>query len=90
MSDADGPDRVKCPFAERSSQINGRRIVSEFIIVIRNGLRWRDAPARVWSHKTICDRFIRWSRLGVISKIFAALAAKGGKLDQLMINTYAF
>ena len=31
-------------------------------------------------------RFIRWSRLGVFNKIFAALAAKGGKPDQLMID----
>ena len=25
------------------------------------------------------DRFIRWSRMGVFNRIFAALAAKGGK-----------
>ena len=36
--------------------------------------------------KTIYNRFIRWSRLGVFNKIFAALAAKGGKPDQLMID----
>ena len=28
-------------------------------------------------HKTIYNRFIRWSRLGVFNKIFAALAAQG-------------
>jgi transposase len=29
-------------------------------------------------------RFIRWSRLGVFNTIFAAIAAKGGKPDQLI------
>jgi transposase len=40
----------------------------------------------VWPPKTIYNRFIRWSRLGVFNKIFAALSAKGGKPDQLMID----
>ena len=30
-------------------------------------------------HKTIYNRFIRWSRLGVFNTIFAELARKGGK-----------
>jgi transposase len=55
--------------------------------VIRSGLRWRDAPAAYWPHKTIYNRFIRWSRLGVFNRILAALAAKGSKPDQLMIDS---
>jgi transposase len=68
------------------SRVDDRRIVSGIIFVIRNGLRWRDAPAEYGPPKTIYNRFIRWSRLGVFNKIFAALAAKGGKPDQLMID----
>jgi transposase len=45
------------------------------MFVIRNGLRWCDAPAADGPHKTIDNRFIRWSRLGVFNRIFAALAA---------------
>ncbi len=37
-------------------------------------------------HKTIYNRFIRWSRLGVFNRIFAELAAKSGKPDGLMID----
>ena len=37
-------------------------------------------------HKTIYNRFIRWSRLGVFNHIFAELAAKAGKPDRLMID----
>ena len=67
-------------------RVDDRRIVSGIIFVIRNGLPWRHAPSDYGPHKTIYDRFIRWSRLGVFNKIFVALAAKGGKPDQLMID----
>lgn len=67
-------------------RVDDRRIVSGILFVIRNGLRWRDAPAEYGPAKTIYNRFIRWSRLGVFNRIFAAFAAKGGKPDQLMIN----
>jgi putative transposase len=53
-----------------------RRIVSGIIFVIWNGLRWRDAPREYAPHKTIDNRFIRWSRLGVFNRIFAALCIK--------------
>jgi transposase len=36
-----------------------RRIISGIIFVIRNGLRWRDAPAADGPHKTIYNWFIR-------------------------------
>ncbi len=38
-------------------------------------------------HKTIYNRFVHWSRLGVLNKIFATLSARGGEPDQLMIDT---
>jgi putative transposase len=50
--------------------------------VIRNDLRWRDAPREYGPHKTIYNRFIRWSRLGVFNRIFAALAARGSKPEK--------
>ncbi|QHD67509.1 IS5 family transposase [Sphingobium yanoikuyae] len=74
------------PLSHGMPRVDDRRIISGIIFVIRNGLRWRDAPADYGPPKTIYNRFIRWSRLGVFNKIFAALAAKGGKPDQLMID----
>ena len=50
-------------------------------------MRWRDAPAAYGPHKTIYNRFIRWSRLGVFNRIFAGLGAQGGgRADQLMVD----
>ena len=77
------------PYFPRSHgvpRVVDRRIVSGIIFVIRNGLRWRDAPTAYVPHKTIYNRFIRWSRLGVFNRIFAGLAAQGGKPDQLMVD----
>ena len=74
------------PLSHGVRTVDDRRVVSGIIFVIRNGLRWRDAPAQYGPPKTIYNRFIRWSRLGVFNKIFAALAARGGKPDQLMID----
>ncbi len=68
-------------------RVDDRQIISGIIFMIRNGLRWRDAPAEYGPPRTIYNRFIRWRRLGEFNKIFAALAAKGGKPDQLMIDT---
>ena len=74
------------PLSHGIPRVDDRRIISGIIFVIRNGLRWRDAPAEDGPYKTIYNRFIRWSRLGVFNKIFESLAAKGGKPDQLMID----
>ena len=78
------------PLSHGIPRVDDRKIVSGIIFVIRNGLRWRDAPKDYGPHKTIYNRFIRWSRLGVFNRIFAALSAKGsegrGKHEQLMID----
>jgi len=74
------------PLSHGVPRVDDRRIVSGIVFVIRNGLRSCDAPAAYGPHKTIYNRFIRWSRLGVFNRIFAALAARGGKPDQLMID----
>ena len=63
--------------------MDDRRVLSGILFVIRNGLRWRDAPAGYGPHKTIYNR---WSRLGVFNRILAELAAQGGKTDNLMID----
>ncbi len=77
------------PYFPRSHgvpRVDDRRVISGIIFVIRNGLRWRDAPRDYGPHKTIYNRFIRWSRLGVFDRIFAELSAQAGEPDRLMID----
>ena len=75
------------PLSHRIPRVDDRRVMSGIVFVIRNGLRWRDAPPGYGPHKTLRNRFVRWSRLGVFNRIFAGLAAEGGTLDQLMVDT---
>ena len=65
------------PLAHGVPRVDDRRVVSGIIYVIRNGLQWKDAPKRYGPHKTLYNRFIRWSRLGVFDRIFASLAGEG-------------
>jgi putative transposase len=74
------------PLSHGIARVDDQRIVSAIIFVLKNGLRWRDAPKEYGPHKTIYNRFIRWSRLGVFNKIFAELSAKGGKPERIMID----
>ncbi len=74
------------PLSHGVPRVDDRLVLSGIIFVLRNGLRWRDAPREYGPHKTIYNRFIRWSRLGVFNRILAELTAQGGKPEQLMID----
>ncbi len=74
------------PLSHGIARVDDRRVVSGIIHVIRNGLRWRDAPRDYGPHKTLYNRFVRWSRMGVFDRIFSGLAGEGGDPDTLMID----
>jgi len=75
------------PLSHGMPRVDDRSVISGIIYVIRNGLRWRDAPAHYGPHKTLYNRFVRWSRMGVFNDIFAALAGRADTPDQLMIDS---
>lgn len=74
------------PLSHGVPRVDDCRVISGIIHIIRNGLRWRDAPAAYGPHKTLYNRFVRWSRLGVFDRIFAALAARSGRPERIMID----
>jgi transposase len=74
------------PLSHGIPRVDDRRVISGIVFVIKNGLRWRDAPAADGPHKTIYNRFIRWSRMGVFNRIFAELAGQAGEPDRIMID----
>jgi len=67
-------------------RVDDRRVLSGIISVIRHGLQWRDAPSAYGPHKTLYNRFVRWSRMGVFDRIFASLAAEAGPPARLMFD----
>ena len=80
--------RVYFPLSHGVKRVDDARIISGIIYVIKNGLQWKDAPREYGPHKTLYNRFVRWSRRGIFRKIFTALAApKGGCTERLMIDS---
>ena len=74
------------PLAHGIPRVDDRRVISGIVYVIKHGLQWKDAPRDYGPHKTLYNRFIRWSRLGVFDRIFAALAGDGPKPERIMID----
>ena len=74
------------PLAHGVPRVCDRRVISGIIYVLKNGLRWRDAPKEYGPHKTLYNRFIRWSKMGVFNSIFRELAGRSGIPDELMID----
>jgi transposase len=65
-------------------RVNDRRVLSGIFWVLRSGAPWRDLPKEPLT--TCYNRFVRWRRVGVWSRIIAALAAAHDAAVQ-MINT---
>jgi len=63
-------------------RVDDRRVV----YVIKHSLQWKDAPKDYGPYKTLYNRFIRWSRLGVFDRIVAALAGAGPRPERIMID----
>ena len=62
------------PLSHGIARVDDRRVISGIVFVIRNGLRWRDAPGEPQDGSS------------VFNKIFAELARKAGKPSRLMID----
>ena len=77
------------PFFPKSHgvvRVDDRRVISGIVYVLKNGLQWKDAPKGYGPHKTLYNRFRRWTELGVFDKIFSNLAAADEPPDTLMID----
>ncbi|SDO07363.1 Transposase [Ensifer sp. YR511] len=74
------------PLAHGVPRVDDRRVVSGIVYVIKHSLQWKDAPKEYGPHKTLYNRFIRCSRLGVFDRIFAALAGEGSRPERIMID----
>ena len=66
--------RPHFPLSHGIPRVDDRRVLSGIIFVIEGGPALARCPARLRPHKTLYNRFVRWSRMGVFSQIFAALA----------------
>ena len=74
------------PLSHGKPRVDDRKVLSGIIFINRNGLRSRDAPAAFRLPKTLYNRWVRWSRLGVFAHILTELAAEWRERDTLMID----
>ena len=74
------------PKSHGKPRVDDRRVLSGIIFINRNGLRWRDAPAEYGPHKTLYNRWKRWSDKGIFAQIMAGLAAEHGEEKTVMID----
>jgi transposase len=81
-------DRIRpfFPLSHGAPRVDDRRVVSGIIYTIKHGLQWKDAPREYGPHKTLYNRFVRWSRLGVFDNIFTELAKSAGSGGRVMID----
>jgi transposase len=50
------------------------RVISGIAYVLRNELQWKNVPRKCGPHKTLYNRFVRWSRMCALAKILKKLA----------------
>jgi len=74
------------PKSHGRPRVDDRRVLSGIIFINRNGLRWCDAPSKYGPPKTLYNRWVRWSRMGVFARIMEGLASDGGEEKVVMID----
>ncbi len=70
-------------------RVDDRRVISGIVHVLRSGCRWQDCPAVYGPSTTVYNRFNRWSRKGLWTRIFTALSAEPDEPDDLSIDSTA-
>jgi len=66
--------------------VDDRRVRSGKIFINRNGLRWRDALKEYGPHKTLYNRWKRWSDKGIFAQMMVGLATDHGETKTVMID----
>ena len=77
------------PFFPKShgvARVDDRRVISGIIYVLKHGLQWKDAPPGYGPHKTLYNRWKRWSDKGIFARMMAGLAAEHGERKTVMID----
>ncbi|WP_241503296.1 IS5 family transposase [Komagataeibacter melaceti] len=83
------PGAIQRPFFPKSHgkpRVDDRRVLSGIIFVNRNGLRWRDACREYGPHKTLYNRWKRWSAMGIFIRIMEGLTTGRAEPQTIMID----
>src|SRR2546429_6973462 len=61
--------------------------MSGIMHVLKVGCRWQDCPKDYGPHKTVYNRFSRWSERGIWQKIFASVAGPSEPPEQAALDS---
>ncbi len=75
---------VNQPGPERKDD---RLVLSGIMHVLKIGCRWEDCPKEYGPHKTIYNRFSRWSERGIWQNIFEAVVAPSEPPEQASLDS---
>ena len=65
------------PVQRGNVKIDNRDMLNALIYRCKNGCSWRDMPKEFGHWHVIYMRFSRWTRNGVLERVYAALSAEG-------------
>ena len=74
------------PKSHGKPRVDDKRVLSGIIFINRNGLLWRDAPKENGPHKTLYNRWKRWSDKGIFAQMMMGLASDHGEAKAVMID----
>ena len=74
------------PKSDGRPRVDDRRVLSGIIFINSNGLRWCDAPREYGPPKTLYNRWKRWSRMGVFTRMMHGLASEAAHEKTIMID----
>jgi transposase len=57
------------------ARVDDRKVLNGIYWRLRTGSPWADIPERYGPYTTCYNRFVRWARIGVWDRIFAAVSA---------------
>lgn len=74
-------------------RVDDRRVISGIVHMLKCGGRWADCPAEYGPATTVYNRWNRWSRRGIWTRILAALTEEGwiaetGQIDSSYIKAH--
>lgn len=64
------------PLQRGNVKTENREFINAILYIAENGCKWRALPSEFGKWQTIYKKFSRWSKSGVIRRIFAALQAE--------------
>lgn len=68
-------------------RVDGRRIISGIVHVLKSGCHWKDCPPEYGPYTTVYNRFARWAERGVGEGLFRAFARRSRATGMQMIDS---